>query len=480
MTFSTQTETVLERFREISAIPRPSKKEERIGAWLREFAERRSWESQSDTAGNVVLRVPASAGREHEPIVVLQGHQDMVCEKTPETEHDFDHQGIVPVVDGEWLRAEGTTLGADNGIAIALALAIAEDPEVSHPPLELLFTVDEETGLTGASELDPSLLSGRILINIDSEDEGVLTVGCAGGTDVRIKWKPGREKRPKNTKPWTVRIGGLVGGHSGVQIHEKRANANVLLGRTLARIADEEPVHLVSVSGGSAHNAIPRDATATIWTAAEGIENIALEMRNAIAADYGEREPAATVDILPETDAKKKALSPKKSMKLINLLVALPHGVAMMSPDIEGLVETSSNLATVRSKKGKIEIGVSARSSNEANMNALVERISAVAHLVGAKAKVGNSYPSWEPDMDSRLLAKCREVYQQHFESEPVVEAIHAGLECGVIGAKFDSMDMISIGPTIRAPHSPDECLYLPSLDRVYVFLSELLKRSFQ
>lgn len=480
MTFSKQTETVLERFREISAIPRPSGKEEKIGAWLREFADRRSWENQSDNAGNVVIRVPASPGREAEPVIVLQGHQDMVCEKTPETEHDFEHQGIVPVVDGEWLRADGTTLGADNGIAIALALAIAEDPEVSHPPLELLFTVDEETGLTGASELDPSLLSGRILINIDSEDEGVLTVGCAGGTDVRIKWKPGRERRPKNTKAWTVRIGGLAGGHSGVQIHEKRANANVLLGRTLARIAEEEPVHLVSISGGSAHNAIPRDALATIWTSAEEMDAVAVHMREQIAADYGEREPAATVDILPEPEAKKKALSPKNTRKLINMLVGLPHGVAMMSPDIDGLVETSCNLATVRSKKGRIEAGVSARSSNDANMAAIVERIRAVARLAGGKAKVGNSYPGWEPDMNSRLLSMCRDVYEEYFESAPVVEAIHAGLECGVIGAKFESMDMISIGPTIRAPHSPDECMYLPSLDRVYVFLVQLLKRSFR
>lgn len=480
MTFSTQTETVLERFREISAIPRPSKKEGQIGAWLLEFAEKRSWESQRDSAGNVVIRVPASPGRENEPNVILQGHQDMVCEKTPETEHDFEHQGIVPVVDGEWLRAEGTTLGADNGIAIALALAIAEDSDISHPALELLFTVDEETGLTGASELDPSLLKGRTLINIDSEDEGVLTVGCAGGADVRIKWKHGRDKRPKSTKAWTVRVGGIAGGHSGVQIHEKRANANVLLGRTLARIASEHPVHLVSVSGGSAHNAIPRDASATIWTSAEKLDTVETEMREAIASDYGDREPAATVEIVPEPEAKKKAFSPKDSLKLIDLLVGLPHGVAMMSPDIEGLVETSSNLAIVKSKKGDVEVRVSVRSSNEANMNAMIERVASVARLGGAKTEVGSRYPGWEPDMDSPLLAVCREVYEQHFEAKPVVEAIHAGLECGVIGAKFDNMDMISIGPTIRAPHSPDECLYLPSLDRVYVFLSELLKRSFR
>ena len=275
-----------------------------------------------------------------------------------------------------------------------------------------------------------------------------------------------------------MRVGGLVGGHSGVQIHEKRANANVLLGRTLARIAGEKPVHLVSVSGGSAHNAIPRDAMATIWTSAEELDAVASEMRDAIAADYGDRESAASVDILPEPEAKKKAFSPKNTRKLIDLLVGLPHGVAVMSPDIEGLVETSCNFATVQSKKGKVEFRVSARSSNDENMNALLERIYSVARLAGAKAKVGNRYPGWEPDMKSPLLATCREVYEQHFEAEPVVEAVHAGLECGVIGAKFDGMDMISIGPTIRAPHSPDECLYLPSLDRVYVFLSELLKRS--
>lgn len=480
MTISKRTELVLERFRELSAIPRQSKKEQQIGAWLHEFAANRSWACRSDSAGNVVIRIAATEGREDELPVVLQGHQDMVCEKTPESDHDFENQGIVPVVDGEWLRAEGTTLGADNGIALALALVLAEDRDVSHPPLELLFTVDEETGLTGASELDASLLSGRTLINIDSEDEGVLTVGCAGGSDVQIRWKRSRDKRPKGTRPWMVRVGRLQGGHSGVQIHEKRANANILLGRTLSRIVKRDAVHIVSMNGGSAHNAIPREASAVIWTAAERLQEIVEEMRESVSRDYGSFEPSAEIEISPAQDVKKKCLTARDSRRLIDLLCALPHGVAVMSPDIAGLVETSSNLATVSLKKGKLSIQVSVRGSNEAGMSSHIERIRAVAHLIGAKAKVAGSYPGWKPHMESPLLARACATYEELFDSEPGVEAIHAGLECGVIGSKFEHMDMISLGPTIRGAHSPDERLYLPSIDRIYLLMQSLLAEPLQ
>lgn len=475
MTFSRETNAVLERFRELSAIPRPSKKEQKIGAWLKQFAESRSWQTRSDNAGNIVIKVPASPGREHEQPVVLQGHQDMVCEKTPDSTHDFETQGIKPVVKGEWLHADGTTLGADNGIAIAIGLALAEDEEVSHPPLELLFTVDEETGLTGASDLDPDLLEGRTLINIDSEDEGVLTVGCAGGTDVRIHPRGRFEKRPAGAKAWRVTLSGFSGGHSGVQIAEKRANANVLLGRTLSRISAKGKANIVEVNGGNAHNAIPRDAYAVIWTKVDNLDEVAQEMRSAVASDYGSREPNASVSIEAESTPAEKCLSHADSVALIDMLCGLPHGVAMMSPDIEGLVETSSNVATVTIKADKSEVGVSVRGSNSANLNAHVERISAIARLAGAEAKVGNGYPSWEPNMSSPLLQRCRRVYENRFKRAPTVEAIHAGLECGVIGSKFDGMDMISIGPTIRAPHSPDEALYIPSVDKIYTFVKDLL-----
>ncbi len=479
MAYKTETDVVLERFKELSAIPRPSKKEERVGAWLRQLAEEHSWVSRSDDAGNIVIRVPGTKGRQDEPPVILQGHQDMVCEKKPDVEHDFEKEGITPVVEGEWLTAEGTTLGADNGIAIALALALATDSSVSHPPLELLFTVDEETGLTGALRLNPSLLLGRTLVNIDSEEEGVLTVGCAGGADVRIRWKRSREPRAKGSDAWRVTVSGLRGGHSGVDIREKRANANLLLGRALSRIVRRDSVFLVSLDGGRAHNAIPRDAHAVLWTRAKNLEEIGRELNEALRREYGECEENAIVTIEPEPKAKRKGLSPKDTRRLIDMLCALPHGVAMMSPDIAGLVETSNNLATCSLRKGKLEIGVSVRSSNDACIDGLIERISAIAHLAGARVAVENRYPGWQPNLESPLLKKCRTVYRETFGAEPEVEAIHAGLECGVIGSKFETMDMISIGPTIQNPHSPDERLNLPSVERIYEFLKALLRTRF-
>ena len=476
MAYTTETDVVLERFRELSAIPRPSKKEQRVGGWLREVAETNSWLFRSDEAGNIVIRVPGTEGRQNESPVILQGHQDMVCEKKPDIDHDFEKEGITPVVEGEWLTAEGTTLGADNGIAIAIALALAADSSVSRPPLELLFTVDEETGLTGALQLDSSLLSGRTLVNIDSEEEGVLTVGCAGGADVRIRWKRSREKPPKGAAPWRVTVSGLRGGHSGVDIAEKRANANFVLGRALTRIVRRDSVYLVSLEGGNAHNAIPRDAHAILWTRAKKQEEICRELNETLRREYGEREQHAVVTMEPEPSAKRKGISPKDSRRLIDMLCALPHGVAVMSPDIPGLVETSSNLATTSLRKGKLEVGVSVRSSNDAGLEGLIERISAIAHLAGANVAIENRYPGWQPDLESPLLEKCRTVYREIFGADPKVEAIHAGLECGVIGSKFEGMDMISMGPTIQNPHSPDERLYLPSVERIYKFLKELLQ----
>ena len=476
MAYTTETDVVLERFRELSAIPRPSKKEQRVGGWLREVAETNSWLFRSDEAGNIVIRVPGTEGRQNESPVILQGHQDMVCEKKPDIDHDFEKEGITPVVEGEWLTAEGTTLGADNGIAIAIALALAADSSVSRPPLELLFTVDEETGLTGALQLDSSLLSGRTLVNIDSEEEGVLTVGCAGGADVRIRWKRSREKPPKGAAPWRVTVSGLRGGHSGVDIAEKRANANFVLGRALTRIVRRDSVYLVSLEGGNAHNAIPRDAHAILWTRAKKQEEICRELNETLRREYGEREQHAVVTMEPEPSAKRKGISPKDSRRLIDMLCALPHGVAVMSSDIPGLVETSSNLATTSLRKGKLEVGVSVRSSNDAGLEGLIERISAIAHLAGANVAIENRYPGWQPDLESPLLEKCRTVYREIFGADPKVEAIHAGLECGVIGSKFEGMDMISIGPTIQNPHSPDERLYLPSVERIYKFLKELLQ----
>ncbi len=465
-----------EFFGELSVIPRPSRKEAKVRSWLQALAERYEWESRSDTEGNVVLRVPASPGREHEPVIVLQGHQDMVCEKLPDSTHDFDRDPIELSVKDEWLTARGTTLGADNGIAIALALALATDPELSHPGLELLFTVDEETGLTGASRLDPSLLQGRSLINIDSEDEGVLTVGCAGGTDTGISIDLSRSGQSGGAC-FRLSVGGLRGGHSGVDIHLKRANANVILAHALRHIADTYGIRLVSVDGGSAHNAIPRDAHAVFEgeMAFGALESIGRDLTEAFRKQYGSWEPNGIISV-SSADCSGRSADGQSTNKLIDLLCGLPHGIVGMSPDIPGLVETSVNFATIKTDGDRVEIGLSQRGSVQQELSVLNRRIHAIGRLAGARAVDRNSYPGWKPDLESPLLAHCRTVYQNTFGSEPVVEAIHAGLECGVIGAKFENMDMISLGPSIESPHSPDERLHIRSVENVYRFLSAVLQ----
>lgn len=470
------TERVFAYFGQLSEIPRPSKKEGKVKTWLESVAKEHDWVCRKDNEGNVVLVVPASPGREQEPVVVLQGHQDMVCEKTPDSAHDFERDPIQLRVDGEWLTAHDTTLGADNGIAIALALALSTDPDVSRPPLELLFTVDEETGLTGANRLDPSLLHGRILLNIDSEDEGVLTVGCAGGTDTGITMNLTRSPLGASWSSYRLSVSGLKGGHSGVDIHLKRANANVILAHALRCITDTESISLLQVSGGSAHNAIPRDAHAVFATGANiaTLERIVGELETQMKRQYGTWEPRLEVRVAPEESAE-PGVSAEHTRQIAQLLCALPHGIQAMSGDIPGLVETSVNLATVKSEHGSLKIGLSQRSSVQEEMEMLSRRIHSIGALAGVQVTDRNSYPGWKPDMQSRLLERCRSVYAQTFGVEPVVEAIHAGLECGVIGAKYDAMDMISLGPTIQGPHSPDERLHIASVGKVYRLLREVL-----
>ncbi len=521
------TERVLDIFSEIARIPRPSKKEERIGKWLRERAEKNGWKAASDEAGNVVITVPASAGRESEPRIILQGHQDMVCEKRPEVQHDFERDPIRLVHDGEWLSADGTTLGADNGIAIALAIALAEDPGLSRPPLELLFTVDEETGLTGAQKLDPALLSGQAMINIDSEDEGVFTVGCAGGRDVRVKLPVRREEAEASSSSmsyFAVRVSGLRGGHSGIDIRKRRGNANAILARLLRRIAFDSSVRIVSFSGGNAHNAIPRDAMAVCGCPNEYMEAVrdqAARFECEARDELGTYDPGLRIevtDVPSEHDpgsgasstavsasagaatgegaaggvgaedarghasggaarASRAPLAPEDARKLINAAAGLPHGVVAMSPEIAELVETSVNFAVAKTEDDHIELQMSQRSSVQAALDALTDSIAAVADLAGAEVRRENEYPGWEPNLASPLLSRAQEAYREEFAADPTVEAIHAGLECGVIGSKLGGLDMLSIGPTIEAPHSPDERLHVPSVDRLYRLLARLLAK---
>jgi dipeptidase D len=473
------TDAILEIFETINSIPRCSKNEQALAAWLMAWAAQRDLSYRCDAAGNLVIQVPAGPGAENAPLAVLQGHMDMVCEKTPESSHDFTRDPIRSHRSGDWLKAQGTTLGADNGIALALALHLVDDRELKRPALELLFTVDEESGLSGASRLDPDLIRGRILINIDSEDEGVFTIGCAGGEETQVSLDLERETMPGDLAAGFFRVGGLRGGHSGVDIAKRRANANGLLGRLLARALERFDVRLVSLAGGSAHNAIPRDAQALVAVPVSdfaALEALADATQALFRREYGPADPDIQVTFARSAASTQAPLTAAATTRVADLLLALPHGVAGMSLEVEGLVETSCNLAILATDGETLKITSSQRSSSESRLDEMTARVTAVARLAGGRVARLNRYPAWQPEPASRLLARCQSVYRRVAGREPVVEIIHAGLECGLIGAKAPGMEMISIGPTLRNPHSPDEALHIPSVGRVRDFLAALLQ----
>jgi dipeptidase D len=471
---------MIERLKRINAIPRCSKKEGRLAAWLQRWAADHRLEHRSDTAGNIVVTVPASPGFEAAPTVVFQGHMDMVCEKMPDSAHDFDRDPIEVIQRDEWLCAEGTTLGADNGIGLAYALALVEEPAVLHPPLELLFTVDEETGLNGAKALAQDFVSGRLLLNADSEEEGVLTVGCAGGLDTRITAEFDPVPLTPGSAMAELTLGGLMGGHSGVDIHKHRASANSLMARLLGRVRREAPLGLVRITGGSRPNAISRDASALIsvdTAILQAVRSAVADFEKIARAEYpGERDLFVRMRDGAGLEPAASATNVADSDRLVHLLLALPHGVAGMSQEVADLVETSSNLAQVRFKGKQLEIITSQRSSSASRIEEISGRIQAAAALAGARCINENAYPAWPPDMTSALLRRSREAYRHLYRKDPQVRVIHAGLECAIIGSTYPGMDMISFGPTIRNAHSPDEQLHIPSIGRVWDWITALLR----
>ncbi|WP_094228699.1 aminoacyl-histidine dipeptidase [Methanolobus psychrotolerans] len=473
------TEKIITIFREISSIPRPSGQEEKIATWLKEWALSRCFSVKFDSVNNVVIRVPASKGYEDLPTIVIQGHMDMVCEKTCGSTHDFTKDPIIPVIEADWLRAEETTLGADNGIALAIALALAEDSSLSHPALELLFTVDEETGLTGANALMPDFITGKILLNVDSEEEGVFTVGCAGGSNTTIRMPLEYSPVPEGTLFFRLVVGGLSGGHSGVDIHEKRANANKLLAEVLQSLMEENDFMLRGIKGGSAHNAIPRHAEAIIAFSPDQKENVVsliAGFESKLRSEYAGLEPSLSITLEESgIDVGIKAIDTSFARRVVGLLMSLPHGVASISPAIPSFVETSSNLAIVNIENGELLVVSSQRSSFDQGLAELTGKVTSIAADHGANCSHGSGYPAWQPDMSSPLLQRCREVYFSVFGEHARIKAIHAGLECAVIGSKYEGMDMISFGPTIKNPHSPDEQLYIPSVRKVWDLVVALL-----
>ena len=467
---------VWKHFDEIRKIPRCSKHEEKIREYIVNFAKQHGLEYQVDKAGNVVVRKPASSGMENKPMVVLQAHMDMVCEKNKDVDHDFSKDPIKVKIEGEWVTAEGTTLGADDGIGVATALAILEDKNLKHPPIEALFTVDEETGLTGAFALEKDFLKGRTMINLDSEEFGIIYVGCAGGGDSTIKLAVKKEKVPDGMKVMHVFVKGLKGGHSGCDIHEQRGNAIKILARILWKVKKEMEMRIIDISGGDKHNAIPREAEATVAVKdAERFKEIVNNEAKDILEEIKPVDPDMKVEI---SEAKgEEGLDKESSYKVIDLLYALPHGVLAMSYDIPDLVETSTNLAKVRLEGDKVTVVMSSRSSTKTELQATRDRIRAIAELAGAEVEEGSTYPGWKPNLDSKILKIAKEVFKETFGKEPEIKAIHAGLETGVIGEKFPGMDMISIGPDVRNPHTPDEKVHIGSVEKFYRYVAKILEK---
>ncbi|MEJ2482142.1 MAG: aminoacyl-histidine dipeptidase [Gemmatimonadota bacterium] len=466
-------------FDTILTIPRGSKKEDAARAHVVAIAEKAGLDHVVDSVGNVVVRKPGTEGRETAPIIVLQSHLDMVQEKNSDTDFDFDTEAIRPVRDGEYLTADGTTLGSDNGIGVAAMLAILEADDISHGPLEFLFTIDEETGLTGAGGLAEDLLEGRKLINLDSEEEGVLTIGCAGGADTHLTLPVNRAVVPDDWQALSIRVEGLKGGHSGVDIHLQRGNAVRLSGRVLYAASLQEELRVVSFQGGNAHNAIPREADAIIVAPADATEAIrgllACEFE-AIKAELQSIDPGFTWKV-EDTDPPSEAIDGAGTRQMLELVNALPHGVLGMSPDIEGLVETSTNLAVVKDGPESVKVLTSTRSSVMSALAAVRQRIQAIGSLAGAEVHEKDGYPGWKPDTSSAVLAVMAEVYEAVTGEKPEVGAVHAGLECGIIGEKYPGMDMISFGPQIEFPHSPDERVKVPSVEPFWRVLVAALER---
>jgi dipeptidase D len=472
-------ERVWKFFYEITRIPRPSKKEEKIIAYLENFGKERRLETIKDAVGNVVIRKPASPGYENKPWVCLQSHIDMVCEKSPTSSHDFEKDPLQLRIVDNWVMATDTTLGADNGIGVAMSLAILDDKTLQHGPIEALFTVDEETGLTGAFALDPSMLKSKILINLDSEDEGVIFIGCAGGRDTVGKTNVVYASLPSGLQAFEIKIGGLKGGHSGDDINKGRANANKLLARILHAINHETTMYLCHIDGGNLRNAIPRDAMAIIavpTNSKEKIHQIIHTYQGYFSNEYKVTDPEIKVSVA-ETSLPAQAIETSLKETIIRLLLGLPHGVLAFSQDIPDFVETSTNLASIKIKDNEVVIATSQRSSLESAKLYANQMVASVFGLAGFKYEHSDGYPGWTPNPKSALLKIAADVYEELYNKKANVRAIHAGLECGLFSEKIPGMDMISIGPTMRGVHSPEEKLYIPSVENVYKWVIEILKR---
>jgi dipeptidase D len=465
-------------FAEIAKIPRCSKHEEAIVKYVLATAKGLGLAARADKFGNVLVQKPASPGHERVGSVVLQGHLDMVCEKNKDTVHDFSKDPIQLVRKGNIMMANGTTLGADNGIAVATSLAIMEDRSLVHGPLEFLFTVDEETGLTGASNLGADFMTAKTLLNLDSEEEGALYVGCSGGKNTMASWKLALDPAPAGTVAAELKVAGLKGGHSGLEIDKNRGNSIKILTRVLIALSDMG-VRLAGIEGGNKHNAIPREAEAIVcipkkkW--GDAAKLVAM-CQDVVRAELGTVDPDLLLTLTEKKGKKVKVIKKALQKKVLQTLAALPHGVIKMSSDIPNLVETSTNVATITTTKKAIEMATSQRSSVASEIMDICQTVRVIFELGGAEACHTDGYPGWKPNLDSPVLGVAKRTYQSLYGKEPEVKAIHAGLECGIIGERYPGIDMLSFGPTLEMVHSPDEKMHIDSVEKYWNFLLGILK----
>lgn len=465
-------------FADLNAVPRGSKKEDRVIQFMIDFGNRLGLETHKDRIGNVIIKKPASPGMEGKETVILQSHLDMVHQKNESTSFDFNSQGIEMIVDGDWVRANGTTLGADNGIGVATIMAILESTDIDHPAIEAMFTIDEETGMTGAKELDPKFYEGKTLLNLDTEDDDELSIGCAGGLDTNTVYEYAKTHVPVGSKFFVVGIRGLLGGHSGMDIDKGRGNANKLLSRVLYQLNQENDFNIIEFDGGSLRNAIPREAKCIIAVGEEHTADFKAnfeEASNLIKVEFKTIETNLEF-YMNEADPAEMCATPEDQTTILNTIYAVHNGVYRMSPDIEGLVEASSSLARVIVKDGEFITQSLQRSSVESSKADVATTIKSVFELIGADVVQSGDYPGWQPNMDSPVLNLMADLYRKEYKEEPNIKACHAGLECGILLQHLPDVDMISFGPNIRAAHSPDEKVQISSVQKFWNYLQATLK----
>ncbi len=466
------------KFADLNAVPRPSKKEERVIAFMKDFGKKLGLETIEDEVGNVIIKKPATAGMENRKTIVMQSHLDMVHQKNSTTDFDFDTQGIEMYVDGDWVRAKGTTLGADNGLGVATIMAILEATDIEHPAIEALFTIDEETGMTGAMGLKGGLLSGEILLNLDTEEDDEIDIGCAGGIDVTATRSYEEEDVPEDAVAYKISVKGLNGGHSGMDIHKGLGNANKIMNRLLFDGFENFGLQISEINGGSLRNAIPRESTATVVIAGMYDEAYVFDMQEIIGdikTEFKTMEPNLVIEI-EKTDLPSKIMDLGVQEGLVRALYAAHNGVYRMSPDMADLVETSNNIARVIVKDGEISVGCLTRSSVETSKMDLANALRSAFELMGCEVTFSGSYPGWTPNVNSPILDVLVDLYEKQNNEKPKVVACHAGLECGILGTNYPDMDMISFGPTIHGAHSPDERASISSAQKYWKFVLEILK----